>query len=99
MERITIGTLKLKVDYLNRITGSPETSYTRKNGQFKANPGNYHISGAYGGWSLERMHNEGGGVESIISGFRPKRELFELICAYVKGIEAQLSEAERKGLA
>ena len=89
MERITIKMLERKIEYLNRITDSPADPYGKDDeGNFKANPGNYHLSGAYGGWCLEQMHNEGGGVRSIIPGYRPKRELFELICAYINGMEA-----------
>ena len=89
MERITNNMLERKVDYLNKITGNNPVSYTRSDSGFKANIGNYHISGAYGGVALEQMTNESGGIHSVFSiGHVPKRELFDRICAYVDGIDA-----------
>jgi len=38
---------------------------------------------------------EGGGVRKIIGGFYPKRELYELLNAYISGIE----DAKEKGVA
>jgi hypothetical protein len=88
--------LERKVDYLNQITDSPPAPYTKVvddskmiKTRYQANPGNYHLSGAYGGWCLQRMHNEGGGVSTPLhTGYCPKRELFNAISAYVTGIEA-----------
>ena len=90
MERITKAILERKVDYLNRVTDSPETPWTRNaDGKLKANIGNYHLSGAYGGWTLHHMCNDGGGVHSVLNcGYVPKRDLASLIDAYVYGIQA-----------
>jgi len=87
--RITETMLKAKVQYLNKITGNALDPY-RKNAQGKlvSNIGNYHISFAYGGVSLEQMTNEQGGVRSVFStGHISKRELFNRLCAYIQGIE------------
>ena len=85
MTRITEAMLDARAARLNKITGSPAEPYT--NG--KANVGNYHISHAYGGVCLHRMHNEGGGVSCpIIGGHVTKRELLGLIDAYINGIES-----------
>jgi hypothetical protein len=85
MQRITEAHLQAKVDRLNRVTGSPAEPYT--NG--KANIGNYHLSHAYGGVCLHRMHNDGGGVSSPLSiGHVTKRELAGLLSAYIEGIES-----------
>ena len=91
MERITQAMLERKVAYLNELTGNPKEPYTRnESGQFKANRGNYHLSGAYGGWQLNQMCNEGGGCKDIFYvGYVPKRELFNLIAAYINGITAK----------
>lgn len=79
----TQAQLQAVVDRINRMTGSPLTPYT--NG--KANPGNYHLSGAYGGVCLHRMYNENGGVSSPLSaGHIPKRELLNLMHAYIDGL-------------
>ena len=83
MTRITEAQLQAIVDRLNRITGSPAEPYV--NG--KAQIGNYHLSHAYGGVSLHRMHNDGGGVSSPLSvGHVTKRELAGLMYAFIAGI-------------
>lgn len=86
--RITEKMLQMRVDALNKLMGSPLTPYTRDGDKFTANIGNYHLSGAYGGWSLHRMVNEGGGVSDVFScGHCPKRELFDKLCSFIRGIE------------
>lgn len=89
MDRITEKDLAAVVNRINEMTGSPETSYTtyQENGKkkWKANPGNYHLQSAYGGHGLVRMCNEGGGVESIIGGYMPKRELYEKMQVFING--------------
>lgn len=82
--RITEKFLQSKVDYLNKITGSPVEPYA--NG--KAQIGNYHLSHAYGGVCLHRMHSDGGAVSSPLStGHISKRELASLLSAFIAGIE------------
>ena len=83
--RITEKHLQAIVDRLNRITGSPAAPYI----EGKAQIGNYHLSHAYGGVCLHRMHNEGGGVSSPLStGHITKRELQGLLYAFISGIES-----------
>lgn len=83
MNRITDKHLQAIVDRLNRITGSPMTPYA----DGKAQIGNFHLSHAYGGVCLHRMHNEGGGVSSPLStGHITKRELADLLHAFIAGI-------------
>ena len=85
MNRITESQLQAVVDRLNRITGSPMAPYASG----KAQIGNYHLSHAYGGVCLHRMHNEGGGVSSPLStGHITKRELYNLMHAYIAGLLA-----------
>lgn len=84
MNRITDKYLDAIVDRLNRNTGSPAAPYI----DGKAQVGNYHISHAYGGVCLHRMHNESGGVLSPLStGHIPKRELAGLMHAFIAGME------------
>jgi hypothetical protein len=84
MQRITEAHLQAIVDRINRITGSPAEPYI----DGKAQPGNYHISHAYGGVALHRMSNTSGGVSSPLStGHIPKRELAALMYAFINGIE------------
>jgi hypothetical protein len=82
-QQVTQAQLQAVVDRINRITGSPMAPYT----EGKINIGNYHLSGAYGGVCLHRMHNQGGGVSSPLStGHIPKRELLNLMHAYIMGL-------------
>jgi hypothetical protein len=83
MNRVTEKQLQAVVDRLNRITGSPMEPYL----DGKAQIGNYHLSHAYGGVCLHRMFNDGGGVSSPLSiGHVPKRELLNLMHAYICGL-------------
>lgn len=89
-QRITVKNLRALAATLNRMTGSPEKSYSDNNGdcKFKANIGNYHISQAYGGYSLHRMLNDAGGVSEVLtSGHVPARELYYRIHAYIRGLQ------------
>ena len=90
MTRITIKFLNAQCTRLNRLTGSPLEAYTKsQEGTFKANVGCFHISQAYGGYCLHRMHNECGGASSPLNtGHIPARELSNLISAYIAGIES-----------
>ena len=90
MTRITIKFLNAQCARLNRLTDSPMESYTNGlDGTFKANVGCFHISQAYGGYCLHRMHNECGGASSPLNtGHIPARELSNLISAYIAGIES-----------
>lgn len=88
MNRITEKDLQATVDYLNRLTGSPNTPYTRIDDKLHANIGNYHLSHAYGGVKLHRMVNEGGGVrEPISTGYTNKRDLYNQMHAFIRGLE------------
>jgi hypothetical protein len=90
--RITEKQLQAVVDRLNRITGSPLEPYAKVDGAYAAQVGNYHLSHAYGGVCLHRMHNESGGVSSPLStGHVSKRELLGLLHAYINGIESQVT--------
>ena len=80
--RVTQSQLQAVVDRINRITGSPMVPYIGNAAQI----GNYHLSGAYGSVCLHRMHNLDGGVSSPLSGHIPKRELLNLMHAYIQGL-------------
>jgi hypothetical protein len=89
MNRITDKDLQGTVDYLNRLTDSPNTPYTRIDDKLQANIGNYHLSHAYGGVKLHRMVNEGGGVrEPISTGYTTKRDLYNQMHAFIRGLES-----------
>ena len=84
--RVTKKMLENKVDYLNEITNSP-IEYFSDDGKFTINIGHFCISGAYGGYELQRVCNSGGGVRTPLNtGHIPKKELYNLICAFIDGM-------------
>jgi hypothetical protein len=88
MSQITTSMLRKKIDFLNEITGNPLQPWVTTPNGTRAAVGNYHLSGAYGGYALHRHVTDGGGVTDIFSrGHMPKRELYDLICAYISGFE------------
>lgn len=90
MQTIKMSDLNAVVARINRVTGSPQTPYTRTDDKTVCNIGNYHLDSAYGGHSLVRMHNDGGGIESIISGFHSKRDLYNRMQAFISGLDAKV---------
>ena len=88
--RITQKDLENRVRTINELTGSPIEPSTRENGVYKSNPNNYHLSYAYGGVTLYRMSNEGGGVNTPLScGYVTKRELYGLLGSFINGINTK----------
>jgi hypothetical protein len=85
--RITIKDLEGLVDTLNRVTGQSMEPWSKnEQGKFTANIGNYHLAGAYGGYELHQMVNNGGGVTVIINGYQSKKDLFYQLRALLDGI-------------
>ena len=81
--------LQACVDYLNELTGQPALPWTQTENGLKANVGNYHISGAYGGFCLYQMTNEYGRVTTPLFWWHgPKRKLFNALNAFIEEIEA-----------
>lgn len=92
MPRVTRKDLEAIAARINRMTGNPAEPYRQEGGRFVANVGNFHISGAYGGWALHQMGTDGGGVRDVLhSGHVPARELQGAMFAYIAG----LIDAER----
>lgn len=89
-QRITEAMLQKKIDELNKVTGSPMVPYVwnEAEGRNVAQVGNWHVSGAYGGWQLHRMTNTSGGVTTspLNTGYVSRRELFEKVCAFLSGL-------------
>lgn len=84
--RITQRDLELLCDRINELTSSPVRPYFGG----KAQVGNYHISFAYGGVCLHRMHSEGGAVTSPLCCYHePKRDLYNRMLAYIAGLESR----------
>lgn len=91
MDRITVKDLEAVVRRVNRtVNGSEVEPWVRgEDGQLRATVGAYYLDGAYGGYELLRMSNENGGVTDVLaSGHVPKRELYALMHAFLRGIEA-----------
>lgn len=87
MERITESNLKALVLRINEATHSPVDAYVKQqDGRYKAQIGNYHLDIAYGGYALDRMVNEGGGV-TVVIGRGTKRELWDKMHAFLRGFE------------
>ena len=97
-ERITKSMLEKRIDYLNKVTGSPETPYTRRSdGKLYANIGNYHLDSAYGGYSIERMTNSAGGVSDLFEcGHQPIREIYNRLNAFIRGYDQAKREILEK---
>lgn len=91
--KISIKDIELRIAYLNRLTGSPETYSIKDTGTFKSNIGHYHLNQAYGGCALHRLCNEGGGVQDISRiGYASRKDLYNWINAFISGIEASKLE-------
>jgi hypothetical protein len=92
--RYTMADLNGAVRGLNRIAGFSEEEadaplYTMDESlKSTAMVGRYTLTGAYGGWQLQQVINEGGGVRAITQGYGTKREVYHLIHAYREGMAA-----------
>jgi hypothetical protein len=87
--RITRRDLDGLVRRLNITTGHPTEPYTKQpDGSYTPNAGAFLLSGAYGGWSLHQMAEEGTGERDVLySGHVPARELYSRIDAYLRGLD------------
>lgn len=82
----TKANLETIVARINRMTGSPETEYTRKDGKLISNVGNFHLDSAYGGYSLSRNSETGGETDIFRVGHVSKSELKKLLFAFIDGL-------------
>jgi len=91
MERIINKDLEYLTTRINEITNNPTVTYqSRDGGGYKSNIGCYYIDGAYGGVKLVQIVNDGGGIREISTiGYGTKRELYNWLQAYVKGLETE----------
>lgn len=93
-QRVTITTLRAVCNTLNRRAGFPDGTklWQRIGDKNVATIGMYYIDGAYGGWALHKIHNEGGGIsDPFRNGHMSARELYNLMWAYMEG----LADAEK----
>jgi len=86
--RINRAELYSLVERINICAGKKTKPYTKdSNGNLKANVGTYCLSWAYSGVCFEQMDNEGGGVtQPFHCGYIPKRELYDLLQAFIAGL-------------
>lgn len=95
MERITEKMLESLVERINTLTNSPQESSSRVDGKYCANVGNFHLYFAYGGVNLHRISNTGGGVSTPVGmGTRTKRELYNDMQAFIRGLDFAKYEAK-----
>jgi hypothetical protein len=93
--RITDKQLENLATFINELTGSPIEYRNQETG--KINIGHFTLSHAYGGVCLHRIVNDGGGCSTpIVHGHVTKRELYEQMHAFIKGLEFAKYEAMRK---
>lgn len=92
MKRRTVKLEHLQpiVDRINELQGldpaQGSIDWSKEPKGYKTKLGWYYLQGAYGGYQLQRICNDSGGVVVIIPGFLPKRELQEKLHAYLSGI-------------
>lgn len=86
---MTRAKVEAQIARLNAITGSPAEPYTKgADGKFTANPGNFHLEGAYGGHKLARMATTGdGSSDPLNTGFTTWRKLYDAIDNYMRALE------------
>ena len=97
MTRITLSDLEAVCRRINRtVNGTDEQElWTRgEDGNLQQTPDVYHLSGAYGGYALHRAcsadgNGESHGVHDVFGYHMPKRELYDRMQAFLKGIEAR----------
>jgi hypothetical protein len=89
MTRITRKMLESRVETINSILNCNPAPYTRsEDGKLAANVGTFYLSGAYGGYCVNRMANDSGGVSMPIwNGHIPARDAYERISAFIAGIQ------------
>ena len=94
--RITRQDLESQARYLNKLTGRPEERFILKGARYgDENEGTFYISGAYGGWCLARVHCSEHlvGMYPLGQNHVPKREAYNRISSFIRGIEFQMATA------
>lgn len=84
--RITKKQLQAQINRLNDLTGNKREPI---NDDRSWNIGTYCLSGAHGGWQLQQVCNDSGGVKLPLgnTGHIKARELSMMIAAFERGIE------------
>lgn len=85
--KVTLADLNRAIDRLNRRTGNPIEPYTRTGDIVKSNAGCFVLDCAYGGCKLSQIVEGGGQRDVLRVGYKSKRDTYNLIHAFVDGIE------------
>lgn len=86
--RITKKLLQAKIDTISRMTYSPLEYATKTDQGFLCNIGHFHLSQAYGGYCLQRICTDGGGVTSPLhTGHIPARELALALDGFIAALQ------------
>lgn len=94
--RITKEHLENQVEILNEFTNQPKKPWSKdKEGKFLGNIGNYHISQAYGGFKLEQIANQHGGVREMTNYRLTKRELYYVLHCINNVLRQEKKEGKR----
>ena len=88
MDRITLSNLEAVVRRINTACRTPQSPYELVGKHYVSQVGCYHLSGAYGGYALHQMVNDGGGVRDVFGGHISKRDLWNRMHSFLQGIEA-----------
>lgn len=92
-ERTTVARLEKLCEIINKITNNPKETYEK--GTTKSNVGNYCLQGAYGGWNIGQIVNESGAIRDVLGGgYKTKRELDALMCAFIAGLTEEKGGAK-----
>ena len=90
--RITEKDLTKLVERLNKLTNSPTTCMDENR---VTNIGHFCLDYAYGGVQLQRVCNKAGGVSDVFNArYTSKKELYNLIHAFISGYEMAVAEGE-----
>ena len=91
--KVTKDNLEHEINRVNLATGSPLATWTKTvAGNYTANVGNYHLSGAYGGWQLQRICTEGGGVSVPFGGgYVSKAAMYAQLQAFLAGVNHEVT--------
>lgn len=89
MERITRAKIDARIEYLNRLTGSPTEPYSKgDDGRWAANPGAFYLEGAYDGHKLARMAGFNGcSQDPLCTGYVSLRAVYDAIDCYIRALE------------
>jgi len=84
--RVTAKDLEFLCVDINRAAGTPPEPYKKQGSKFLAQAGNYHISGAYGGYALYQLHADTSITDIAGRGHIPARELELFMKGFLKGL-------------